>query len=223
MQATVLALLLAHTIAQVPPFGLLQGIRPLSLPTYSLRHCSYVASFCLTEESNEDFEFSLVPALNGHPNAFSFQSLGFPTMYLGIKNVTSGAVGILQPPDEGSPSDVSWLLQTPLAPPPPGTPSVFSLNSLSDKAQWNSKFLTFVDQQSAPCQYPKPSGDAVLTNGADTDRSTFLIGPAPPQPRVNISISGAISNTQISKRVMGCHHVRLVVPRDLPFSPQLSL
>jgi hypothetical protein len=97
------AALLPAALGQVPPLGpLSDGLRPLSRPSFSLRHCSFVASFCPTEDSNADFSFSLVAGVSGAAGTYSFESAGYPGMYLGLKNASSGALGLIQPPTDGT-------------------------------------------------------------------------------------------------------------------------
>ena len=209
------ALALAPCAAQIPPVGPIQGIRPLSMPSYSLRHCSYVGSFCQTEDENPDFQFILTKGVSGAPNSYSFQSAGYPSYFLGIKNASSGAVGIIQPPGDGSLADATWALAPPLAPAPPGTPSVFSLVSLSKLTQWEGKYLVFAESQTTPCVYPEPSGDALLTAAPSAkDRATFMLGAAPPQPPAAITVDAStVTNPAVNKRFMGCGEGRRWVPR----------
>lgn len=206
---SLLLLSLAHSSsAQVPPFGPIAGIRPLSLPTYSFRHCNYVGSFCQTDASDEDFQFNFVSGVNKQSGSYSFQSVGFPEQYIGIVNATSGALGIFDPTTSPTGADdVSWSLVSPLVPPsPPTTPSVFSLVTQSKLPQWAGKYMVFSSQRNAPCVWSAPAGDAVLAalGGAN---ATFMIGAAPPSPPVAITVDlGTVVNPSVSKRIMGCHH-----------------
>jgi hypothetical protein len=59
---------LAAASAALPPFGPLDGIFPLANTQFSPRHCTYQASVMQVEDGNEDFEFVLVPSLNGNAN-----------------------------------------------------------------------------------------------------------------------------------------------------------
>ena len=204
--------------SQIPPLGPIQGITPLADLSKTFRHCSYVGSFDAREPSNEDFQFVLATGANNQANSFSFQSVDFPSFYIGIKNLTSGALGIISPSDEGWDAGfgASWLLSN------PGPNSSFSLQSLSRDARWTNKFMTFAQSQTMPCP-AQDNRDAVLGDGADAPRSTFIIGAAPPQPPASATVHvGTVYNPSVSKRWMGCHHVREARPRPRPCSAPLS-
>lgn len=116
------------TIASAQPKpGPVDVVAPLSNLALGLRHCSFVASACPFEDGNEDFQFNVVPGLNGAANAWSLQSAGYPDHYLGIFNFTSGSVGIIA---GGDLNDVSWSFETSLAPAPNGATDAYSLKSM---------------------------------------------------------------------------------------------
>src|SRR5438309_679893 len=81
----------------VPPLGRLEGIFPVSNLALSVRHCQYVASACPSEASNEDFQFTLINGLDNGAGSYSFQSINYPTDYLGLLNSTTGTIGIVNP------------------------------------------------------------------------------------------------------------------------------
>jgi hypothetical protein len=114
--------------AAQPQPGPLGQISPLANLKMGFRHCNYIASACPLEQGNTDFSFAAIPAKNGQPApAFSLQSVSYPTYYIGLVNVTSGAIGIV---NGGDANDVTWAADDPLAPAPPGTTDAYSLRSL---------------------------------------------------------------------------------------------
>lgn len=206
--ALVALLLPALVRGQVPPLGPLSGgLRPLSRPTFSLRHCSYVASFCPTEDSNADFSFLLVPGVAGAPSTYSFESAGYPGMYLGLKNASSGALGLIKPPSDGtSAAAATFALAPPLAAPPPGTPSVFSLVSQAPPP-WGGLYVTFTNGTAAPCGYQPPSGDAMLTDGSagGGTHATIMLGAAAPQAPMVVTVDTAtVINPAVNPKFLGC-------------------
>lgn len=74
----------------------------------SLRHCdAQLFATSGVEGANEDFQFILVPALNGSTNMFSIQSVNYPTYYIAPINGAgssaiaggSGRLGVLNAND----------------------------------------------------------------------------------------------------------------------------
>ena len=202
-----LAAALPVALAQVPPLGPLSGgLRPLSRPSYSVRHCSYVASFCPTEDSNADFSFILVAGVSGAAATFSFESAGYPGMYLGLKNASSGALGLIQPPADGTTAaDATFALAPPLAQPPPGTPSVFSLVSQA-APPWGGMYVTYTNGTTAPCGYLPPSGDAMLTDGAagGGSHASIMLGGAAPLAPMSVTVDTAtVTNPAVNPKFLG--------------------
>ena len=200
----------AAILAQVPPLGPLSGgLRPLSRPSFSLRHCSFVASFCPTEDSNADFSFTLVVGVSGAAGTYSFESVGYPGMFLGLKNASSGALGLIQPPTDGTTAAAAtFALAPPLAAPPPGTPSVFSLVSQA-APPWGGLYVTFSNSTAAPCAYAPPSGDALLTDGSagGGSHASIMLGAAAPLAPMEVAVDTAtVTNPAVNPRFMGCHH-----------------
>jgi hypothetical protein len=69
------------------------------------------------------------------------------------------------------------------------------------------KYFTWSNAYNAPCNYGPPNGDVLLTTGAGYDLSylTWLVGPLPPNPAANITVSAAVRNPSVNKKFMGCH------------------
>jgi hypothetical protein len=192
----------------LPPFGHLHTIAPLANLNLGIRHCTYVASFNPFEPDNTDFSFNLVASLNGNSQLVSFQSTSFPTYFLSIINTTSGTVGIVE---SGNVDDASWSLIAPLSPPPPDTTNAYTIVSAS-KGQFGGKYLTAATTTTMPCSYTSPCGDTTVTDGTiyGSARSTFIIGdlpPSPPNPEAVIFVdTSTVTNPQVNKKFMGCHH-----------------
>lgn len=201
-------LLLPASHAQIPPLGPIPGgLRPLSDPTFSIHHCQYIASFSPTQDGNPDFAWIFTAGLSGAPSTYSFESSGFPGFYLGLKSNSSGALGLINPPTDGTTAAAAtFVLAAPLAPPPPGTPSVFSLVSQAE-GPWHGQYVTFASSSTAPCGDPAPSGDALLTDASavSKDRATIMLGAAAPQPTLHVTVATRnVTNPSVSKRFMGC-------------------
>jgi len=189
--------------SQIPPFGPIQGVVPLFDGSKMFRHCSYVGSFDDKNPDDEDYQFIFAAGVNGQPSMYSFQSVGFPSFFIGIKNVTSGALGIITTSDDGWDAGygASWELTN------PGAKSSFSLKSQSRDPRWTGKFMTMASSQTMPCK-ASDNSDALLGDGVDTQRSTFWIGAAPPQPPASVTVhTDTVINPSVNKRFMGCHHV----------------
>ena len=229
------AALFACAAAQFPPLGPLRGIYSLVDFNLGLRHCQCksapcrarapaaaaavltppppwradVASVCPLERGNEDFLWTLVAPLQaGAPaGAFSLSPLAFPTYYLTLLNSTTGAVG---PAESPVPADATWLLAPPrLA---SNASNAFTLVSQSASPAWAGKLLTASTARNAPCAFPAPAGDALLTDGAAAGaaRVTFIVGdlpPAPPQPAAALTVDVAtVTNPAVNRRIKACHH-----------------
>ena len=170
---------------QLPPFNatVFLGVPPVGAPgaNFSLyfRHCSYVATACTYDPGNKDFEYTLLPALNGGPGV-SFQSGNFPAQFLTLSHYATppGRLGIEAP--GGDPDAASWAA---LAGPLAGT---FYLQSLSKDPAWAGKVMTLAPTNSGPCGWPAPDGDVVLAaRGGDPGAraaQAFTVATARPPP-----------------------------------------
>ena len=195
---------------RMPPLGPLNVVAPWSDLGLGLRHCSYVCSACIFEPGNQDFGWTLVPALNNASDGatFSLSSANFPTFHLSIVNTSSGAVGPSESPDA---DDASWTLTAPRAAVPANVTDAFTLVSASKSPLWAGKLLTATTLHNAPCVYASPAGDVALTDGAASGaaRVTWILGmlpPAPPAPPAIIDVDvAAVINDNVSPKSMGCH------------------
>jgi hypothetical protein len=66
MRNIVLAALAAAAVAFTPPpLNKVYGIEPITNDQLGVRHCNYVVQATPIEVGSQDFQFKLVPALNG--------------------------------------------------------------------------------------------------------------------------------------------------------------
>lgn len=152
------------------------------------------------EPGNTDFSFALVSALNGDSSARSFQSTSFPTYFISIANATTGDLGIIENPNV---DDATWIFEAPLASVPPAATSAYSLRSAS-KGPFGGQYLTYSTQDTAPCAFPPPAGDAALTDGSNASRATWIIGPLPPANASAFLVdTRVVINPAVNRRFMG--------------------
>lgn len=76
----------APKIISFPKIGSKVIISPLGTLGSALRHAYYKVSSDPSQPENDDFIFVIIPARNGAPDGFSFQSVNYPTYYLGPNN-----------------------------------------------------------------------------------------------------------------------------------------
>jgi hypothetical protein len=167
------------------------GTAPIDPSSYNgsiyLRHCSYVVSSCSYDPGNLDFEYTVVPALNENENAFSLQSMNFPTKYLTASTFQTpqGRLGIVGPPDPLDNDTASWIIIN------GETPGSFSLGTLSKDPAFSNKVITLLSSNSPPCDWPLPDGDLVLATLTSPTSPSQLMhfeykppppGPTPPPP-----------------------------------------
>lgn len=171
------ALLVAALAAPaLPPLGTIITIAPATNPnTVALRHCDYDGAFMPVEPTNDDFLFTIVPALSGAPlPAVSFRSTNFPAQHLTLKHAAppvGSRIGIaaVAPADA---AEASWTVTTTGA--PDGSVTLAPLAP----ALVGSR-LTFAATNSGPCNAARPSGDATLAAAGDAPRQALLLGKAP--------------------------------------------
>ena len=91
--------------APLPPFNTTVNVVPATQPGYGFRHCD-AQGFSTPITGDADHEFTLVPALNGDPNAVSFRSVNFPAWFIApVASAEPGRLGVVQAP---APADASW-------------------------------------------------------------------------------------------------------------------
>lgn len=89
----------------VVPIGSTVNIVSVALPGLSFRHCDEQA-FVTPTDGNADHDFKVVAALNGDSNAFSLQSINYPTSYIApVSGAEPGRLGIVEAPTA---ADASW-------------------------------------------------------------------------------------------------------------------
>ena len=76
----------APKLISFPKIGSKVIISPSGTVGSALRHSGYKVSADPSQPENDDFIFVIVPARNGSPDGFSFQSVNHPTYYLGLNN-----------------------------------------------------------------------------------------------------------------------------------------
>lgn len=157
-----------------PPLNEQTTLEPTSDPTLAMRHCTYVCSVEALDDSDDDFHFVLVSALNGNGAAgsVSVQSKNFPDHYLSPIPGRGGAVGINASPDA---DDASFLLTPGIA-----DATNFTLVSQS-KAAFAGMVLSVNQTQTNPCN---DGPDVVLAapNAPGTTAQTWIVGSAPHPP-----------------------------------------
>jgi hypothetical protein len=116
--------------------------------------------------------------------------------------VAPGALGIIESPDK---TDASWIFEAPLVAVPPGVSDAYALKSASNGA-FGGQYLTFSKQNNAPCDFPPPAGDAMLTAdfAGDPSRATWIIGPLPPANVSSFTVNPAVvTNPAVNRKFMG--------------------
>jgi hypothetical protein len=108
----------------LPPLNSTVTLQPARLPALTFRHCD-AQGFVTPTESNDDHHFTLVPALNGAPNAVSFRSVNFPLWYLSrVAGAEPGRAGVVEAPAADA---ASWAVA-----PAPGGGAHVTLTWLGD-------------------------------------------------------------------------------------------
>ena len=168
-------------LSALPPFNatVFLGVAPLSAPPGSnfsvyFRHCAYVATACTYDANNKDFEYTLLPALNGAPGAVSLRSGNFPQQFLTLSHyqTPAGRLGIEVPADLDT---ASWD-------PVPGPSGALYLKTLSKTAPWVGAVATMVATNSGPCGWAAPDGDVVLAPPQGSSAQAFTVTAARPPP-----------------------------------------
>jgi hypothetical protein len=130
-----------------------------------LRHCYYQAFATPFTAGSQDYQFNIVPALNGASGSVSLQSVNYPQMYFGVINGTfaeRNRLGIQQGPD---PATASFTVVPGLA-----NASAWSLQSASGLyIALNSGVLSGTCGSS----YSSPSGDVFLSDGSNKTAATW--------------------------------------------------
>jgi hypothetical protein len=92
----------------LPPFNSKVVLQPSQLPAFSWRHCDAQGFVTVTDSTNDDHHFTLVPALNGATDAVSFQSVNFPEWYISrVAGAEQGRTGIVKAPAAAA---ASWAV-----------------------------------------------------------------------------------------------------------------
>jgi hypothetical protein len=158
----------------------------------------------------DDYQFVIVRALNGAAApAFSLQSSNYPDKYVSPTGAAL-AVGINALGGTTDADDASWTLVPGLS-----NASLSSVQSLSKDPSFAGLYLTLSQQNTAPCNYQTPDGDAVLSSGvADAAASTVTLYTPPPPPPALINITASQVTHRISF-LRGCHIVRLDAGTEL--------
>jgi hypothetical protein len=201
MQWLLIALLAAVCCAA--PNGTVSIISATN-PNLVARHCSFQLFACVGQrDPEEDFSFTIVPALNQQSNAFSFQSMNYPDHYISIisdPQVEAGRLGIDTPADA---NDASFEIVAGLS-----DPSLYSLRSLS-KGSFAGHYATLNHKLQGVCagSYQSPSSDIVLIanpTAADATWNLFRPPPPPPQSHTLVVHADQVSHA-VDKMYMGCH------------------
>eukprot|EP01052_Picozoa_sp_SAG31_P057065 SAG31_NODE_16682_length_700_cov_0.976705_1_plen_217_part_01 len=153
----------------------------MSADSLLVRHCSFQA-FVSTCPCDEDFDFTVVKALNGAAGAVSFRSTNFNTKYLAA--VSSGApeknrVTLQQ---GGANKDAaSWMPVAGLS-----DPSKFSFKSLSQVPAVAGGYMTASAKATGTCAGGPNKGDVLVTktpkSKAAATWESHKHPPPPPRP-----------------------------------------
>jgi len=113
-----------------PKLNTIVFIVPISQPEYALRHAYYKLMVHPTSENNNDYKYTIIPALNGNPEAVSFESTNYKKYYLCPK--PDNILYISK--DIESNDDASWLCKQ--------SENRFMLYCQSKDSRYKGKILT---------------------------------------------------------------------------------